>query len=254
MIINILDHLRKLIIDENIKSNWNTNDKFYLIKHLSIDQRGRVGEHFLKDVFSALNKSVVYVNNAHGDWDIEVNGIKIEVKLATLDVNNKFQHEGIKSSKKWDMVCFIDIAPNSLYLTFLNKNDFEFNSTGGTFNLYGKKCNSHFRGNDTNPKRATGSGYKVDFKLKDLVEVKTIKDIEELFEAQILRYKLNKEIYFNDYDIPVNINYDDLGLSRVSVQILKKAMPKKLSDAYLISGLNPVDFKLLVGQVETRKK
>ena len=187
MMTSIKEHFLKLIMKEldSNKSVWNSSKYFYKIKELSIDQRGRIGEHFLRDVFKELNMNVEYVNNNHGDFDLIVNLIKIEVKLATLDLNNKFQHEGIKSSKKWDIIAFVDVGPENLYVTFINKNKFTFDNKRGTFILHGEMRNSHFRGKDNINNRATGAGYKVDFPLKKLIETKTIKDLENSFNNEI---------------------------------------------------------------------
>lgn len=194
MITSIRDYLKTLIVEELGKSNskWKSDDYFYLIRSLSIDQRGRIGEHFLKGIFKELNKEIKYDENGHGDWDIEVDGIKIEVKLATLDGNNKFQHEGIKKSKLYDAVCFVDIAPNNLYITFIKKEDFEFNDKKGTFKLNGVIKNAHYRGKDNTSKRATGAGYKVDFSKKELIETKTLKDFENNFINTFLNEGNNK--------------------------------------------------------------
>ena len=155
------DHLNNLLVDlindELNKSKWNFNDRFVNIKRLSIDQRGRLGEHFFVNVFKQLNLLESYNDNAHGDWDLEASGLKIEVKTATLDVNNKFQHEGAKANKAWDVIAFLDISPNDFYVTFIHKNDFEFNidvfennciKKIGTVLLYDQKLNIHFRGKD----------------------------------------------------------------------------------------------------------
>lgn len=187
---SLYDTLLELINDELLKSKWKNTDKFINIKFLQIDQRGRVGEHFFKIIFEELNLLEKYVDNAHGDWDIEADNLKIEIKTASLDGSKKFQHEGVKESKKWDVIAFLDIAPNSLYITFIHKNDFEFgieeNINGkkkiiGTVLVNGKKQNIHFRGKDNTSERATGAGYKVDFKESDLIKVTTIKDVENLF-------------------------------------------------------------------------
>lgn len=191
MITSIHKHLIKLIEKEfdNSKSLWKIEDKFYRIKELSIDQRGRVGELFLKDIFKELNMKVDYVDNAHGDYDIIAEDIKIEVKLATLDVNKKFQHEGIKSNKLWDIVAFVDVAPENIYVTFINKYDFSFSDKKGTFILNGKERSSHYRGKDEVDKRATGAGYKVDFPKEELKETKTIKDFENSFHEEVKKLK-----------------------------------------------------------------
>lgn len=87
-----------------------TRDRlFYKIKYLSIDQRGRIGEHLFNTFFK--EREIEYVDNPHGDWDIVIDGLKIEIKTATLGVNQKFQHEGIKENKLWDVVAFLDICP-----------------------------------------------------------------------------------------------------------------------------------------------
>ena len=189
---SLYDCLLDLINEELEKNLWSSNDKFSDIKKLSIDQRGRVGEHFFELVFRELNILNKYVNNAHGDWDIEADGLKIEIKTATLDINRKFQHEGIKENKTWDVVAFLDIAPNEIYVSFIHKNNFTFGLNNfknnesikhGEVWIYGKKQNIHFRGKDNTNRRATGAGYKVDFYQKDLKKVETIKDIENLFIA-----------------------------------------------------------------------
>lgn len=201
MMTSINKHLKDLIEQETKTSSWKSNDEYYLIKLLSIDQRGRVGEHFLRDVFTELNKKVSYINNGHNDFDLEVDNFKIEIKTATLDTNEKFQHEGIKDSKIWDAVAFLDITPNDLYLTILHKDKFEFgihildkNGKGKTYGqveLYGEKRNIHFRGKDNTDQKATGAGYKVDLPLNKISQskIKTIKDIEILFENTFKNYK-----------------------------------------------------------------
>lgn len=196
---SLYDYLLDLINIELEKNLWSSSDKFSDIKKLSIDQRGRVGEHFFKLVFYELNILNKYIDNAHGDWDIEADNLKIEIKTATLDMNRKFQHEGIKENKLWDVVAFLDIAPNEIYVTFIHKNDFTFGLTSikdgdpikhGEVTVYNKKQNIHFRGKDNTNKRATGAGYKVDFYQKNLKKIETLKDIENLFVEMKRRVNL----------------------------------------------------------------
>lgn len=198
---NLYDVIVDLIHKELEKSKWGLNDKFFKFKMLSIDQRGRVGEHFFCNIFNELNLLESYVDNAHGDWDLKAGGFKIEVKTASLDVNNKFQHEGVKSNKLWDVVAFLDITQNDFYVTFVFKDDFEFDIDTynkktkkpvkmGRVKLYDKVINIHYRGKDGTDDRATGAGYKVDFNLKDLKQTKTIKDIENLFNDMKRKHNL----------------------------------------------------------------
>ena len=192
MITSINKHLYDLI-EKEIKNNnsiWKEESLFKKIKYLSIDQRGRLGEHFIVDIFKELNKEVEYINNGHDDFDLIVDNIKIEVKLSTLDVNSKFQHEGVKSNKIWDIVAFIDISPNDIYVTFIHKDDFTFDlerenkkgimSNYGTVILNCNNVNMHCRGKDIGNERATGAGYKVDFKLNQLIKTNTKKWISSI--------------------------------------------------------------------------
>lgn len=196
---NELDKYFNNLIGEELKmsSKWDPKDKFYNFRLLQIDKRGRIGEHFFRDIFEKINLFNNYVDNSHGDWDLEADGLKIEVKTATLDTNDKFQHEGIKESKKWDVIAFLDITPNNLYVTFIYKNEFEFgilelnkNKIYGKVIVNGKSQNIHYRGKDSLNERATGAGYKVDLKLNDLIEVKTINDIKNLWKDMKERNKL----------------------------------------------------------------
>lgn len=203
MIISLHDYLKNLMEKELQKNQiWNSDDFFFLMRQLTIDQRGRVGEYFFWNVFKELNFNVEYIDNSHGDYDLIVDGLKIEVKTATLDVNSKFQHEGIKESKKWDYVAFLDISPNHIYVTFIHNSLFTFGlkewvektakkdayeKIYGTFFVNNIKYNCHFRGKDNQKQKATGAGYKVDFKKKDLILTKTIKDFENTFRKSIKR-------------------------------------------------------------------
>ncbi|MGZ9756838.1 hypothetical protein [Mycoplasma sp. 4423] len=194
MIKSIYEELIELIDEEINKHPWKLTDKFASIRKIQIDQRGRVGEKFFTTIFKELNKEVIYQQDGFGDWDIVVDGVKIEIKTATLDVSKKFQHEGIKENKSWDVIAFLDIAPNDLYISFIHKDDFKFGLQKvkndlvikyGTVKINGKIQNIHFRGKEQTSKRATGSGYKVDFKLEDLKITRTLKDIKNIYEQAI---------------------------------------------------------------------
>lgn len=183
----VKDKIIELINNEyNTKSGPWFNSDYKNIKAISIDQRGRVGEHFIKSVFEKHGYLVDYVNNDHGDYDITVEGVNIEVKLATLSLSSGvFQHEGIKKSGEWDMVVFVDISPSATYVTFLTQKDFDFRTEPAKVTVGSKTKNIHFRGKDDRSQKATGAGYKVDFKYNLLEEVvETIEVVERFNEAK----------------------------------------------------------------------
>jgi len=148
----------------NQTSKWKSTSKFARIRYLQIDKRGSFGERLLRDIFSKeRNISLAYQDGDQADWDIKINDIKIEVKTASLDTNDKFQNEHIKDTTNCDYVCFIGLAPDNLYMRLEKISEIDFNKL-------------HNRG-----ARGTGVGYKWDLKPKDMIEIKTREDVVGLF-------------------------------------------------------------------------
>lgn len=152
----------------NRLTQWKSTSKYVRIRHLQIDKRGSFGERLLRDIFSKeRNISLRYKDGDQGEWDIEINGIKVEVKTSSLDVNEKFQNEHIKDTDECDFICFIGLAPNNLYMRLEKISDIDFSRL-------------HNRG-----ERGTGAGYKWDFKIKDMIEITTREQVVELFYTKM---------------------------------------------------------------------
>lgn len=108
------------------KFNW--NDSLYEdIKFLSIDERGQIGEEITVEILRGFGCNVDYDPSITDDikgWDLTSNGLKIEVKLATITVGTgQFQHENMHSQRDFNGVLFIDIAPDEVYFTAVSKKD-----------------------------------------------------------------------------------------------------------------------------------
>ncbi len=145
-------------------TKWKSNSKYIRIRNLQIDKRGSFGERLLRDIFSKeRNISLLYKDGDQGDWDIQINGIKIEVKTSSLDVNNRFQNEHIKNTNLCDYICFIGVAPDNIYMRLEKISDIDFDAL-------------HNRG-----ARGTGAGYKWDLKICDMIEVTTREFVVSLF-------------------------------------------------------------------------
>ena len=86
------------------------------------------------------------------------------MKTSSIDVNRKFQNEGLKREGGYDGVLFLGVTPNQLYIKFILKKDIPFDS------LHDKKA------------KGTGSGIKWDFKEKDLIKVNNLEEIKQEFE------------------------------------------------------------------------
>ncbi|RLA74287.1 MAG: hypothetical protein DRG11_05355 [Epsilonproteobacteria bacterium] len=95
---------------------------------LSLDDRGQIGEELLADVFIDENRFVVdyqkNITSTDKGYDIIINNKKIEVKTATITTNSgNFQHEHLQIDRDFDMIFFVDIAPNQVFLTAVKKAD-----------------------------------------------------------------------------------------------------------------------------------
>ena len=136
-----------------------------LIVNMSIDQRGQTGEELVQRVLEGKGCKVDY--NRHGldkdkDWDIMVNNIPIEIKMATIGkAGRTFQHENLEKNAKFEDLILIDIAPHDFYVSFYDYVEIPWEKMH-------RRKNSIF--------------YKFDLSLKNLVENnRKIETTEEFF-------------------------------------------------------------------------
>ena len=109
------------------KFDW--NDSLYEdIKFLTIDERGQIGEEIAVDILKSFECDVDYDSSRTAEvkgWELISNGLKIEMKLATITVvgSGQFQHENLHPQRDFHGVLFIDITPEEVYLTAVCKKD-----------------------------------------------------------------------------------------------------------------------------------
>lgn len=144
------------------KDNWNSQSKFLSVKNLNNDETGEVGELLLYDIFSKNGYAIEYKKaktSEDKDWDIVIDGVKIEVKTATIGrVAKTFQHEKFFKNRNYDAFIFLDFTPDKLYMTIAAKKDIVWK------NLTKRKVNGFFT-----------SEYKFDLSLKMIQESKNKK-------------------------------------------------------------------------------
>lgn len=108
------------------KFDW--NDSLYEdIQFLTIDERGQLGEEITVEILKDFKCKIDYdasITEAVKGWDFVSNGLKIEVKFATITIGTGlFQHENLHVQRDFDGILFIDVAPNEIYLTAVCKKD-----------------------------------------------------------------------------------------------------------------------------------
>ncbi len=121
------------IINRKPKAKFNWHDSLYeKIQFIPLDDKGDVGEEITYDILKSKGCDVVYdkgVTDTMKGWDVKSNGIKMEVKLATITVGSGgFQHENLEAQRDYDAILFVDVAPNEVFLTAVKKNDIIWNS------------------------------------------------------------------------------------------------------------------------------
>ena len=160
-----IDEIAQDVFDEIEASStkWRSSSKYVRIKGLEIDKRGSFGERLIKHIFEKEGVSVVYQGGNPGDWDIVVNNVRIEVKTASMDVNGKFQNENIKDTEDCDCICFIGVAPDSIFMKLE------------------KICEIDFSKLHNRASKGTGAGYKWDLKPDDMTEIKTSEEVVKMF-------------------------------------------------------------------------
>lgn len=173
-----IDNIAKDILKElhrEAKGSWtDPNAKYYSFRHLQIDKRGSFGERCFEELYlKAFRRraEIKYQDGDQGDWDIQFNGFKFEVKTSSIDVNNKFQNEGLKEKGIFDGVLFLCVTPNNLYFKCVRKDNIPFGS------LHNRQ------------KAGTGSGHKWDFKINDLKELDSVKTFKTEFLKEFPEFK-----------------------------------------------------------------
>ena len=176
---NIAIPLLKKILTE-AQSEWlDPNSKYKEYRSLQIDKRGSFGERFFTQTLMQIyprRLKVEYQDGDQGDWDLKFNNFKFEIKTASIDVNKRFQNDGLKENGDYYGVIFLGVTPNDLYIKFILKKNIPFESL-------------HNRG-----KRGTGAGYKWDFKLNEMKLVKTLEDVKTEFEehfSEVIKKRTN---------------------------------------------------------------
>ncbi len=153
--------------------------KYKEYRNLQIDKRGSFGERFFAQTLSQIyfrRLKIEYNDGDQGDWDLKFNDVKFEIKTSSITVKSKtFQNEGIKEGGDYAGILFLGVKPNQLLIKFVLKSAIPFET------LHNRK------------KAGTGSGYKWDFKEKDMIEVKSLDDIKQEFDKNF-NFLLNKKI------------------------------------------------------------
>ena len=127
-----------------------TNADFGGIKIISNTKVGSVGQDFIEKLCGELGIKAIFPINELGDrlnqspWDIELNGVKFELKTATEDVNGNFQFNHVRYHRKYQALLCLGVAPNALYFGVWSKADVTTGKAGNLVSME-KAANASFK-------------------------------------------------------------------------------------------------------------
>ena len=107
-------------------SKWD-NATFEQIKRVSNTKVGDVGQDFIEKISDIFGYECVFPLNNKGKrakqspWDIQIGGIKFELKTASEDVSGAFQFNHIRYHRPYQGVICLGISPNSIYFNIWSK-------------------------------------------------------------------------------------------------------------------------------------
>lgn len=112
-------------------------------KNLANTSKGDAGQEFLVRYANQLGFNAKN-HGRNGDWDIEIEDRKFEVKLASEDVSGSFQFNHIRYDSKYDFLLCLGVAPDKLLFGIWDKGQLAKGEAGNLVSM-GKNQNSSFK-------------------------------------------------------------------------------------------------------------
>jgi len=147
---------------DNLK--WKEGD-FIGIKTVSNTKVGSIGQDFIEGLLNAISISCNFplrknkTRMTQSPWDIEICGVKFELKTATEDVSGSFQFNHIRYHRPYDAVLCLGVTPNELYFGLWSKADIATGKAGGLVSM----------------EKGANASYKLTKKPRDLMPIADFK-------------------------------------------------------------------------------
>ena len=93
------------------QEKWSSG-QFRLIKTLSTSHKGNIAEDFAVWLAQWHGLAAEKHPSKRGQWDVQIAGVTLEVKVATEDVGGSFQFNGIRYDTKYDQLLVVGISPD----------------------------------------------------------------------------------------------------------------------------------------------
>lgn len=152
---------------------WSEGD-FVGIKTISNTKVGSVGQDFIESLCNAFLMRCNFPlrkdkeRTKQSPWDIEIGGVKFELKTATEDTSGNFQFNHIRYHRPYDAVLCLGVTPNSLYFGVWSKADIVTGKAGGLVTM----------------EKGANASFKLTKKPSNLIPIEKFKRVIKNFNAQ----------------------------------------------------------------------
>jgi hypothetical protein len=136
---SLKDIAEKHRILDKISNPWIGSD-YEDVRNAGTDATGKIGEELIYDLLlkTFSEYQIIWDKDKNtgqedGVYDIKIIAmlflfvLRLEVKTATQGNKGGFQHEKLLGKEFCDKIIFLDVLPNSFYITILDVEDIDFN-------------------------------------------------------------------------------------------------------------------------------
>ncbi len=141
--IDPLELLLKIAKEKHVSGKW-TGKLLYPIKILANTSKGDLAEEFVMEYCKGLGFKVEDKTTRLGDYDLEIEHKKFEIKMATEDLIGNFQFNHLRYDYKYDFVLCLGVSPNTLLFEIYTKADIATGKAGSLVSM-GRGQNSSFK-------------------------------------------------------------------------------------------------------------
>ena len=119
---NSLDLMLEVIRDHSPASKWSgaTLEPF---RQVANTNRGDIGEDFIVRYLEHFGIAAAKSESRVHPWDLEIDGLKFEVKTASEDRSGSFQFNHIRLDRNYDYLLCLGVRPEEIVFNAWRKGD-----------------------------------------------------------------------------------------------------------------------------------
>lgn len=122
-----LHRLLSIVLDRHADADKWVDAPFEKIRRLPNTKVGDAGQDYIEELCSRFGFAAAFPESNAGKrskqspWDIEIGGIKFELKTATEDVSRAFQFNHVRYARPYEALLCLGIGPSNIYFDVWSK-------------------------------------------------------------------------------------------------------------------------------------